>query len=172
MRSLKIRVLILVFVLTLAAGAILNGISVGAGGPVLQPPLLLFFISLVIAGITLFFGLEVRKYSNRQRRKDAKLMDPLLAARTAVFAQACAYTGAVMAGWSTALLVFQIPLFAARQLWAPLLEAGANLLGGLVMVIVGLIVEAWCKIPPEDGADTGSQPAVNSRESQGYARND
>ena len=83
------------------------------------------------------------------------VLDPLLAARTLVLAQACAYAGTVLLGWHVGIFLDQLRIWSLRSnqgiTWLALAMAG----GGLVMIVVGLLVERFCKIPPEDGDTKG-----------------
>ncbi len=172
MKSLKVRILSLTCVLALAGGAVINGISLGLGGPELQLPPSTLLICLVLAALALWLGLQVKKYRDRQRRQDAPGMNPLLAARTAVFAQTCAYSGALLAGWHIALLFYQISMLSIRSLWGPVYIALIDVIAGLVLLLGGLFAEAMCKIPPSDSdeGDSDSQATVPGRQSRGYAR--
>ena len=107
----------------------------------------------VIVVLTLVLGIRVLRWRNGKKKK---ILNPILAAWTLVLAQACAYTGAVLLGWHAGIVMEQLRLWNLRSnqeiTWQALAMAG----GGLIMVIVGLVVERFCRIPPEDGdADSG-----------------
>lgn len=122
-------------------------------GPV---PALADAVVLVIAAGTLVAGLRVRSYL-RGRRPG---LDPVVAARTAVLAQAAALTGALLVGWyGSQVLVtlgdLEIAAFAARAR-----AAGAAVLCALVLGVVGVVVERWCRIDaPHDDEPGDGQPA-------------
>jgi hypothetical protein len=102
----------------------------------------------VIVVLTLVLGMRVRRWRNGDKKK---MLNPILAAWTLVLAQAGAYTGSVLLGWHAGIFVDQLRLWNLRSdqtlAWQALIMAG----GGLVMVVVGLMVERFCRIPPEDG---------------------
>ena len=102
----------------------------------------------VIVAITLILGIRVLRWRNSTKRKTAR--DPILAARTLVLAQACAYAGTVLVGWHAGIFLDQLRIWNLRSdqgiTWVAVAVAG----GGLVMIVVGLLVERFCKIPPED----------------------
>ena len=102
----------------------------------------------VIVVLTLVLGIRVLRWRNG---KKTKILNPILAAWTLVLAQACAYTGAVLLGWHAGIIIEQLRLWNLRSnqdiTWQALAMAG----GGLIMVVVGLVVERFCRIPPEDG---------------------
>lgn len=102
----------------------------------------------VIVAITLILGIRVLRWRNSTKRK--KALDPILAARTLVLAQACAYAGTVLLGWHAGIFLDQLRIWNLRGdqgiTWVAVAIAG----GGLVMIVVGLLVERFCRIPPED----------------------
>ncbi|WP_248763179.1 DUF3180 domain-containing protein [Pseudarthrobacter sp. SSS035] len=102
----------------------------------------------VIVAITLVLGIRVLRWRNSTKRK--KALDPILAARTLVLAQACAYAGTVLLGWHVGIFLDQLRIWNLRSDQAITWVAVAIAAGGLVMIVVGLLVERFCKIPPED----------------------
>lgn len=125
----------------------------------------------VIVAITLILGIRVlrwRNSNNPNSTQKKKVLDPLLAARTLVLAQACAYAGTVLLGWHVGIFLDQLRIWGLRSnqgiTWLALVMAG----GGLVMILVGLLVERFCKIPPEDG-DTDSTDGKPGRAVRGEA---
>lgn len=107
----------------------------------------------VIVVLTLILGIRVLRWRNGKKKK---MLNPILAAWTLVLAQACAYTGTVLLGWHAGIFLDQLRLWSVRSgqsiTWETLAMAG----GGLVMVVVGLVVERFCRIPPEDGDAEGT----------------
>jgi hypothetical protein len=120
----------------------------------------------VIVVITLILGIRVLRWRNSTKRK--KALDPILAARTLVLAQACAYAGTVLLGWHAGIFLDQLRIWNLRSdqgiTWVAIAVAG----GGLVMIVVGLLVERFCRIPPED-SDAASDDGKNGRGVRGEA---
>jgi lysylphosphatidylglycerol synthetase-like protein (DUF2156 family) len=114
----------------------------------------------VIVVLTLVLGIRVLRWRNGKKKK---MLNPILAVWTLVLAQACAYTGSVLLGWHAGIFLDQLRLWNLRSAqgitWQALIMAG----GGLVMVVVGLVVERFCRIPPEDGDAEGSQGLQEKR---------
>lgn len=125
-------------------------------------PLSSLITMALIAIVCLILGLKVRRWRDGNRDK---VLDPLLAARTVVLAQACAYAGAVLFGWHTGILLDQLPTIALRADLAVIWQMVALMAGALVMVAIGVLVERFCKVPPED-SDPPSTPRPK-RESHG-----
>ncbi|MET3810021.1 DUF3180 domain-containing protein [Arthrobacter sp. UYEF3] len=114
----------------------------------------------VIVVITLILGLRVLRWRNGNKKK---MLNPILAAWTLVLAQACAYTGTMLLGWHAGIFLDQLRLWNVRSgqtiTWQTLAMAG----GGLAMIVVGLLVERFCRIPPEDGDAEGSADLQGKR---------
>ncbi len=113
----------------------------------------------VIVALTLVLGIRVLRWRNGNKKK---MLNPILAAWTLVLAQACAYTGSVLLGWHAGIFVDQLRLWNLRSdqtlAWQALVMAG----GGLAMIVVGLMVERFCRIPPEEG-DGESVPGLQDK---------
>lgn len=105
----------------------------------------------LIAVVCLVLGLKVRRWRDGHRDR---VLDPLVAARTLVLAQACAYAGAVLLGWHLGILVDQLPTIPLRGDLGPIWDIVAMAGGGIVMMVVGLVVERFCKLPPDDSDST------------------
>ncbi|MEO5317411.1 DUF3180 domain-containing protein [Arthrobacter sp. CC3] len=120
----------------------------------------------VIVALTLVLGIRVLRWRNGNKKK---MLNPILAAWTLVLAQACAYTGAVLLGWHAGIFLDLLRLWNLRSdqgiTWLALSMAG----GGLAMIIVGLVVERFCRIPPEDGDADGApgSPGRGARKPKG-----
>ncbi|MDT0189389.1 DUF3180 domain-containing protein [Rothia terrae] len=172
MSQLRARALILCLSLALLAGAIFNGISVSAGGPELGLPPATLLIAVIAGALALYFGSQVAKFQDRDRRSQVPNMTPIFAARVAIFAQACALSGALIAGWHVAITGFQLTLLSARGSWEPVLFAVLGIVTGIILLVCGLIAENMCKIPPHDGDDASGPGTPAPRTDTGYARND
>src|SRR5690625_1429153 len=107
---------------------------------------------LVLAAILLVLGWPIKKWNDGDRTKE---IDPIQAARVAVMAKASALTGAGLAGWylGNAGYYFLSAPGIRNDLAAGMLIA---MIAAAALMIVGLIVEGFCEIPPQDppGAET------------------
>lgn len=147
-------------VIVLAAGVVgwaANSIVGSNAAPVLSPVALVAII--LVTAATLVLGLRVRRWRNGARDRE---LDPLAAARTVVLAQAVAYAGALLLGWHAAVFLTLLPLWSLRPghtaTWASLAVSA----GGLLMIVTGLVVERFCKLPPEDS--NGNTPGAGNGE--------
>lgn len=153
MSTLRFRWLALVGLAAGLAGWLVNWFATrnGYGTPAL--PLTSLVTTAVIIAITLVFGRRVLRWRNGRRDRP---LDPILATRTLVLAQACAYAGAVSLGWHAGILVDQVALMSVRSTVAPLWGSVALMAGGIVMIMVGLVVEDFCRLPSDDDDGKGS----------------
>lgn len=144
----------LLLVAVLVTGLSFGGLRVAEsrGASLLPVPLLSSLVVLVIAGVVVSLGWNVRQYTQGKRPG----LDPLLAARTVVLATASAYTGAVLTGWYAAhvlVTVGDLAIAARRELAT---SAVVALVFTVLLAVVGLVVERWCEVPPPEGEEPGA----------------
>ncbi|MGM7666894.1 DUF3180 domain-containing protein [Microbacterium sp. A93] len=145
-----IRPLWLLVILLVSGGLGWVGALVAAGAGVVAPVLVRSSLITLgaVAVLVLLLGIRVQR---DKKRPLAARMNPLVATRTLALAQAGSYGGTLIAGWHGGVLVH---LSAATGFGtATVNDALLMVIGGLVLVIVGYIVEQFCRVPPDDGAD-------------------
>jgi hypothetical protein len=82
-------------------------------------------------------------------RKAEKHINPLTAVRVALLGQATAYVGAgIFLGWhaGVAIQIWTAGGFGAPVGWTAVIQA----VGGIVLIVVGYIVQSLCKLPPDE----------------------
>jgi hypothetical protein len=103
-------------------------------------------VEVVIGAVVLTMGWTVRQYLQGKR----PTLDPIRAARTAVLAKAACYTGSVLLGWYGGQVLLYVSNLEGPgnggRAGAAAIAAG----GALVLVVVGLVVEWFCRIPPPE----------------------
>ncbi|WP_285727061.1 DUF3180 domain-containing protein [Psychromicrobium xiongbiense] len=130
----------------------------------------LITLGIVSVGVFLL-GWRVRSWrENRSRARQegsrapakARPLDPILAARTLILAQASCYAGALLMGWHLGVVVDALSAVVGYGAPLTLVIQPAVLLGGAAVVVaVGLLVERFCRIPPdtpEDPDKAGARP--------------
>jgi hypothetical protein len=122
-----------------------------SGGVPVPLPWTAFGGMLVIAAAVLVAGRPVRRWTRGDR---SRRLDALRAARTLVLARAAAYSGAALAGFYVAQGLLALPHLDVEPRRERLLMAGLATGCALVMVVSGLVVERWCRLPPADDEDT------------------
>ena len=149
--------------LTIAAAAFLGAAVVWnlytrSGRLLPEPAWLTLVVVLVLAGLVLWGGWQVRAY---QRGAVPKEFSVLRAARTLRLAQAASLTGAVVGGWFLGHLAILLPdrdlTPYSRQVLPLLLIIGS----AVVLVVAGLVAQRWCRLPedPNGSDDSDGLPA-------------
>lgn len=155
-------------VLTAVAVAVLVAIALSAVDPSGSRVRLTWTVPAGLGALALVMlaaGWPVRQW-NRQlgRRRAARTggreaaaalrrIDPLRATRVLALARASAFAGAALAGAYAGIAVLTAPTaeFAPRR--ARLVLALLAAVGAAALSVVGVLVERWCRVPPEDQDD-------------------
>lgn len=140
-------------------------------------------VALIILCLGLVVWRDQRRLMESRRRKEhqhqqtprpARRLHPLQAVRVAAAAQACAYAGALIAGWHIGIVLNLAP---AAGWGTPNITASVTMsVGGLTWVAVGFVVESMCRLPPDSGQDAGGAAddtetgPLDGRPHTGYAR--
>lgn len=136
-------------VLVAVGGAIAWLVQTGlaAGGAAsFIPPVTLWAVLFVVAVALLLLGRPVRR---TVRGRATKPVDPFAAMRVLVLAKASSLAGALLAGAGAVLIVYAVTRTGSvgtPAFWPSVLMT----VGGIALGTAGLIVESWCRIPPED----------------------
>ncbi len=132
---------------TLTLAWLITRVAIGDGYTPMAVPVTLPLVCAVGGATALVFAWPVRQFQRGKRPG----LDPLRAARAAVFAQACAYAGVLLASGSIGYAIG----VAAQWEHGPRREVAISALiaalGGLALLAAGAIAEHWCRTkPPED----------------------
>lgn len=152
MSSIRLGWVILVAVVSAVLGWLGTFFAAESGWP--APVLGYTAVITLGAVIILELILGIRVLKDRQRPV-ADRMNPVAAARTLVLAQAGTYAGAVIGGWHLGMLVQRLPQAGFGS--GVVTEATVQVITALMLVIVGFVVEQWCRIPPEDTDGNGGK---------------
>jgi hypothetical protein len=106
-------------------------------------PFTLFLVAIAEAWYALAVRARVRK-----RRRGLRPMDPLLIARLAVVGKATAHAGALIAGGYAGIFAFTSRNFDKPQVASDGLVSGLSFLAAALLVVVALLLEHSCRIPP------------------------
>lgn len=142
---------------TIVAGVLSWGVAHmwDALGTLPSVPVAAPIVLAIIAAVLFATGLSLRSRfkAQRERRPDAKGVDPLLAARAVVFGQASALVAAVVAG-----LYGGVGVFLLRELEVPArrdqtVYAGLSVVAGIAVVAAAMFLERVCRIPDDSDRD-------------------
>lgn len=158
MKPLSIPVLVLIWVLGAGLGAQVLEALAARGHSLPVTGWLTALVEAALIAVLLVNGLPLRRYmlESAQRAEQPTLaprrhdLDMPTAFRTVLLARACAYTGAVMGGLFTGQAAYLL-IGGTGDLAGAVLPTGAAALAGTVLGVLGVVVERWGTLPPEDG---------------------
>ncbi|MBG0853453.1 DUF3180 domain-containing protein [Streptomyces spinoverrucosus] len=162
MRELRIRVLAGVFVvagiLSWAGARLWNSIGTLPSVP-LAAPIVLALIAAVLLATAL--SIRARLKAQRERRPEAKGVDPLMAARAVVFGQASALVAALVAGMYGGTGVFLLESLDIPARRDQAIYAGCSVVAGIAVIAAAIFLEHVCKLPEDDEHNgAGTAPAA------------
>ncbi|MFD4572933.1 DUF3180 domain-containing protein [Streptomyces sp. NPDC058417] len=157
MNELRIRTLAGVFViaavLSWAGARLWNSVGTLPSVP-LAAPIVLAVIAVILLATAL--SIRARLRAQRERRPEAKGVDPLMAARAVVFGQASALVAALVAGMYGGTGVFLLESLDIPARRDQAIYAGFSVLAGLGVIAAALFLERVCKLPEDDDNNTGA----------------
>ncbi|EFE67944.1 MULTISPECIES: DUF3180 domain-containing protein [Streptomyces] len=162
MKELRIRVLAGVFVvagvLSWAGARLWSSFGTLPSVPV-AAPVVLALIAVVLAATAL--SLRARLKAQRERRPEAKGVDPLMAARAVVFGQASALVAALVCGMYGGTGVFLLESLDIPARRDQAIYAGFSVLAGIGVIAAAIFLERVCKLPEDDENNgAGATPAA------------
>ena len=162
MRELRIRMLVGVFViagvLSWAGARLWNSIGTLPSVP-LAAPIVLAVIAVVLLSTAL--SLRARLKAQRERRPEAKGVDPLMAARAVVFGQASALVAALVAGMYGGTGVFLLEFLDIPARRDQAIYAAFAVLAAVAVIAAAVFLERVCRLPEDDEHDgTGAAPVA------------
>ncbi|GAA1172322.1 DUF3180 domain-containing protein [Streptomyces hebeiensis] len=163
MKQLRIGVLAGLFVvagvLSWAAARLWDSFGTLPSVP-LAAPIVLAAIAAVLTATAL--SLRARFKAQRERRPEAKGVDPLMAARAVVFGQASALVAALVSGIYGGAGVFLLGSLDIPARRDQAVYAGFSVVAGIAVIAAAFFLERVCKLPegPDDDNDkNGTAPA-------------
>ncbi|MGW2824387.1 DUF3180 domain-containing protein [Streptomyces sp. NPDC001443] len=157
MRELRIRVLAGVFVvagvLSWAGARLWSALGTLPSVP-LAAPIVLAVIAVILLATAL--SIRARLKAQRERRPDAKGVDPLMAARAVVFGQSSALVAALVAGMYGGTGVFLLESLDIPARRDQAIYAGFSVLAGFGVIAAALFLERVCRLPEDDEHDNGA----------------
>ncbi|MEZ0166414.1 DUF3180 family protein [Kineococcus sp. LSe6-4] len=92
----------------------------------------------------------------------ARRIDALRAARTAALAKAASVAGALLVGVFLGWGVHYLPTLHIAARRSEAVVAGVDVVASALLLAAGLVVERWCRVPPED-EETGARTRGGGR---------
>lgn len=141
-------------------GYLLEALLTRLGHEIFTPVWAQGAVLLAIGGVVLLLAWRLKRELAERR----VVVDPLLAVRILAAARAAQLLGALFVGFGAGLFGWVLPRLAqtAVELWLPMLIAAAC---GLLLAVMGVVAERWCRVPPPDddaaGSDSGPVPQTS-----------
>ncbi|MFI5664269.1 DUF3180 domain-containing protein [Streptomyces sp. NPDC051684] len=159
MKQLRIRTLVGLFVvagvLSWAGARLWDSLGTLPKVP-LAAPIVLAVIAVVLLATAL--SIRSRLRAQRERRPEAKGVDPMMAARALVFGQASALVAALVAGMYGGTGVFLLESLDVPARRDQAIYAAFSVLAGIAVVAAAIFLERICKLP-EDEDPESAEPA-------------
>ncbi|MFF8291266.1 DUF3180 domain-containing protein [Streptomyces sp. NPDC016309] len=114
----------------------------------LAAPIVLAVIAVVLTATAL--SLRSRLRAQRERRPDAKGVEPMMAARAVVFGQASALVAALVSGMYGGTGVFLLGSLDIPARRDQAIYAGFSVLAGIGVIAAAIFLERVCKLPEDD----------------------
>ncbi|GAB2471722.1 DUF3180 domain-containing protein [Xylanimonas ulmi] len=146
MRRTPIRLLILTAAGVTLLGMLLLRVLDAQGVRVPRVAWVEYVAVLTLAVLIFWLGWAVRSYQKGSKPD----LDPVRAARTFVLAKAGALTGAILVGRYLAAALDVVGDIQIESQRDRAIAAGVAVLCSVVLVVVGLVVEKFCELPPPD----------------------
>lgn len=151
------------FVLAAALG-VLAGMGLAkygeiSGLPLVGAPWIVPVVLAVLGGVVLYMALQIHKYTTKDPVKRAQLkpLDPQKAFGTLVACKALGLAGAALAGWYGGQIIMSLPHGEAEFYSQAIIECVVACVVCVADMIVGIVGEWLCRIPPIGGPES---PAV------------
>jgi apolipoprotein N-acyltransferase len=137
--------LVLLAVLGGGLGWLLQTALAATGQPVFPMPYTLALALAAVAVIVVSLALPVRQVA---RGKTQQRIDPLYATRVVLLAKASSLSGALLTGFGVGVLAYLLtrPVPTVGSVG----QAGATVIGAVLLLAGGLLAEQMCRVPPED----------------------
>lgn len=112
----------------------------------IQPSLAIILALSAIPMIRYRTGLK--KFEDNKGKRPTPV-DSMYAVRTLALSKAVSLTGSIFVGWQLSILIYQLTSPEGTKLASTIF----GLVGAIVMVVVGLIVENLFRVPPDRDGD-------------------
>lgn len=169
MRPTSIPLLVVVLLLSAGVGAALSQTVASRGGTVPVAGWLAGAVLLALAAVLVALGLPLRRYllESEERRLHPTLaprrhqLDLPTAYRIILLARSASLTGAVVGGLFGGQALYLLS-GGGGDLTGAVLPTAFGMLGGVVLGVVGVIVERWGRLPPDDQPGVRETPGTRA----------
>lgn len=126
-------------------------------------PWFVSFVLVLLGVVVLILALQVHRYAITDPAKRKSWVDPTKAVYTLVLCKALGVAGAMLAGWYLAQLLLCLPHWGAQYYQSVAIQCGIASVICIVDMIVGIIGEWLCQLPPSEGMENPKMEAARRR---------
>lgn len=140
-------------VIGVVAGMGLAAVGERTGMSLLGAPWFVILILVVLGVVVLVMALQVHRYATTDPRKRTQRLDPTRAMYTLVLSKALGLAGAMLAGWYGGQILTCLGHLDASYYHDAVIECAIAAAVCIADMIVGIVGEWLCQLPPEEGAE-------------------
>ena len=136
-----------------------------SGLPLVGAPWIVPVVLAILGFVVLYMALQIHKYTTTDPEKRAQLkpLDPQKAFATLVSCKALGVAGAALAGWYGGQLIMSLPHGEATFYSQAILECAIAAIVCIADMIIGIVGEWLCQIPPIDGPESPKMKTATQR---------
>lgn len=155
---------LIAIVLGLFGGAALALLDERSGSTLIGAPWFVSALLALLGIVVLILALQVHKYATTDPRKRPNtFVNPTLAVYTLVLAKALGVAGAALAGWYGGQVLMSLAHIEADYYAQAVLECVIAVVVCLANMVIGIIGEWLCQLPPDEGAEHPKMKAAAKR---------
>ncbi|PJM73868.1 hypothetical protein CS006_01475 [Bifidobacterium primatium] len=136
-------------VLGTLCGATLVKVTEHSAYTLMGAPWLVSLLLAMLGTLVLVLSWQVHKYV----KGDIKVMSMDRAVNTLLLAKSLGIAGAALAGWYGGQLIMSLGHLEAEFYSDAALECGVATVICLIDMVIGIVGEYWCQLPPKDGPE-------------------
>lgn len=156
--------------LGLLAGIGLASYGESSGLSLIGAPWIVAILLAVLGVAVLVMALQVHKYANTDpKKRPHSFVNPTMAVYTLVLAKALGLAGAALAGWYGGQILMSVGHFEAPFYHDAIIECAVSAVVCVADMIIGIIGEWLCQLPPNEGPENPKIKAAARRQSTAQA---
>ncbi|PWG63610.1 DUF3180 domain-containing protein [Bifidobacterium callitrichidarum] len=151
--------------LGLLAGIGLASYGESSGLSLIGAPWVVAGLLAVLGLLVLIMALQVHKYANTDpKKRPHSFVNPTVAVYTLVLAKALGLAGAALSGWYVGQILMSIGHFEAPFYHDAVIECAVSAVICIADMIIGIIGEWLCQLPPNDGPESAKLKQAKNRQ--------
>lgn len=158
---------VIALLLGLIAGAGLAKISESSGVSLIGAPWFVSLLLLALGIMVLVMALQVHQYATTDPAKRARLkpLNPDMAVTTLMLAKALGLAAAALAGWYGGQILMIVEHLEADYFTQTAIQCGIAAVICVIDMIIGIVSEWLCQLPPMEGPENPKMKEVQRRRS-------